>query len=581
MNAIINVSEVTPMLQGIAVSQGIGLGQVMLLQEQSLYFDPSRPIDPNTELERLKQAVGTFCRNTARQAEQLHRSAGCEGAHILESHIEMISDPGLQEELAGMIGNGICAETALQTTCDRYIETFSESHDELTRLRAADIRDMCHALLCVLLGVEDTDLCGIPKDTILVTKELSPSVMAGIDREHIVGIVTERGGQTSHAAILARALGVPAVCGVAGAMQALAGGGLVIVDGSLGEVICSPAAGVIADYSRRRDAFLARRQQMEHFRDRKTQAASGETYSLYANITMPCGAARAVEAGAEGIGLFRTEYLFMNREVPPDEQEQYTAYAQAVQGAGGRPVVVRILDIGGDKQVPCLEQYEEDNPFLGTRGIRWCLGHREVFLTQLRALLRAGEGQDLRILLPMVTTVEEVLASRSLLAEAAAQLEAQGVPHAESLPLGVMIETPAAAVMAAHLAAVADFFSIGTNDLTGYLMACDRGNPRVAGLHSALQPAVLWCLRHIIRCGAGAGIPVSICGEAAADPRLIPLLMAFGVSSFSVSAAMVVQVRGAISRWSRAETKQLAVQALGLATEGEVARLMAKAVGEE
>lgn len=569
------------MLQGIAVSQGIGLGQVMLLKEQNLHYDPNRSVDPAAERERLRQAVEVFCRKTVQKAEQLLHSAGQESALILESHVEMIGDPGLQEEIVGEIGAGRCAEEALKLTCDRYILTFSESRDELTRLRAADIRDMCHALLCVLLGVQATDLCGAPKNTVLVTRELSPSVMAGIDRDNIVGIITEGGGRTSHSAILARALGVPAVCGVAGATDALKGGCFVIVDGSRGVVISAPEDTEIADYSRRRDAFISRRNRMEFFRDKKTRSAGGEEYALYANITLPCGAAGAIAAGAEGIGLFRTEYLFMNRQAPPSEEEQYRAYAQALQGAQGKPVVIRTLDIGGDKAAPCLEHYEEENPFMGKRGIRWCLGHRELFLAQLRALLRAGAQGDLRILLPMISTMEELRATRALLEEAAGQLAARGVPYAESLPLGVMIETAAAAMMADRLAGEADFFSIGTNDLTAYMMACDRGNPRVAGLYSVLQPAVLRCLRHIIRCGREAGIPVSICGEAAADPRLIPLLMAFGISSFSVSASMVLDVRGSIFRWSGQEAEELAARALELDTEEEVAQLLERATAEE
>lgn len=561
------------MLKGIAVSQGIGLGRVLLLEERGLTLAGAGSFEPAVERQRFRSAVAAFCKSTASQMEQLRSNAGYEDSLILESHIEMASDPVLREEVDGLIGQGACAERAVEQVCDNYIQTFSRSHDELTRLRAADIRDMRSALYGLLTGAGEATLRNVPKGTVLVAKELSPSAMSGIDGENVVGIVTETGGMSSHSSILARALGVPTVCGVPGAAALLKAGCFVIVDGSRGEVLPSPEQEVVEEYSRRREDFLSHRRRITYFKNRKTLSASGEAFSLCANISLPSGAAGAVEAGAEGVGLFRTEYLFMNRTAPPGEAEQTAAYTQALEGAGGRPVTIRTLDVGGDKDVPYLGLPREENPFLGQRGLRWCLAHRELFLTQLRALLRAGAGRPLRVMFPMVSTLEELREAKALLEEAGAQLEAQGVSLGNPPPVGMMIETPAAAWMSGAFAKEADFFSIGTNDLTSYVMACDRGNTQVAQMCSPLQPGVLRCLRQVIGSAVRAGIPVTICGEAAADPRMVPLLMAFGITGFSVSPGAVLQVRKLISDWTLEDARSLARRALKLGTLQEVEAL--------
>lgn len=569
------------MLQGIPVSSGIGLGRVMLLHDHIHNYCAAVSLPPPQERLRFRQALDTFCRNTQSQAELLRISAGEDDARILEFHMEMAADPVLLEEIEGRIDSGSCAEDALRSVCGGYIETFRSAHDELIRLRAEDIKDMCSELLRVLLGEEQDDVRQAPKGTVLVASELSPSVMAGIDKENVLAIISETGGKTSHAAILARALGVPAVFGVDGAREKLAQGAFVIVDGIRGEVISAPSESVIADYWQRRESFLMERRRAEYFKERRTLSKSGEEYMLCCNISMPCGSRQAREAGGEGVGLFRTEYLFMNRELPPGEDEQYMAYLQAAEGMEGRPVVIRTLDIGGDKEAPSLGHKSEDNPFMGLRGIRWCLYHREVFLTQLRALLRAGEEQAIRIMLPMVSTLEELREAKAMMEEAAAQLSASGVPCASKLPMGIMIETPAAGAMADILAREADFFSIGTNDLTGYIMACDRGNALVSGMYSPMQPAVLKALRHIISCGRNEGIPVCVCGEAASDEHMIPVLMGFGINEFSVSPGAVLRVRRSISQWSLEEAESLADEVVGLPTLAEVEKRLEMALEEK
>lgn len=562
------------MLQGIAASDGIGLGKVLLLREHSLIFDEDRPVDPETEKLRFSRAVREFCDNTASRMRHLQLSTSLEDSRILETHIDIANDPEVTGQVLSFIESGCCAETALNRVSDQYIAAFAGSHDELTRLRAEDIRDIRNAIMHLLLGVEETSLRSAPKGSILVAGELSPSAMADLDPERIVGLVLEKGGPASHASIIARTMGLPAVCGVRDATKKLSSGDFVIVDGSRGEVISSPGEKVIAEYWNKREAQLEERRCMEYFKDRRTLSSDGLEYPLYCNISMPYSAAGAIEAGGEGIGLFRTEYLFMNRSTPPTEEEQADAYSQALQGAAGRQVVIRTLDIGGDKNIPCLGVRKEENPFLGLRGVRWCLQNEDVFLTQLRALLQAGAGRNLRIMFPMVSTLAELRACRRLLEKAREQLANEGRSCAGSLPVGVMIETPSAALVADHLSREAAFLSIGTNDLVGYIMACDRGNPAVSGLYDPFHPAVLRVLQHVIQCGSINNTPVCVCGETASDPRLIPLYMSYGVTGLSISASAVPRVRKVVSLWSKDETDALAESVSRLNTAREVQELL-------
>lgn len=562
------------MLQGIPVSDGIGLGRVMLLEERSLTYSDLAPTDPVEELERFQGAVEVFCRNTAAQAELLRHSAGHKEAMILSAHIQMVEDPYFQGEIKKRIAEGMRAEAALEQVCQLFIAMFLASGNDLTQQRAADVRDIRTAMLCVLLGLEEIEVSRAPKGTVLVAKELSPSVAAGINPKNIVGIVSEIGGPTSHSAILARALQVPAVLGLAGATALLKPGSFVIVDGTEGQVLPEPVDEVVQSYRRNRASFLRRRRRLNKFRGKPTQAASGEGYGLYCNISSPQDAEKALEADGEGVGLFRTEFLFMDRDKLPGEEEQFRAYKRAAQVLDGRPLTIRTLDVGGDKALPYLKMPKEDNPFLGLRGIRYCLQHPDILFTQLRAILRASAWGDVRLLFPMISTPEELWAGKALLEKAKAELTAQGVAFAPSIPVGIMVETPSAAVLADVLARDSDFFSIGTNDLTGYLLACDRNNPQVSGLFSALQPSVLRMLKQVIDCAHAHHIPVGMCGEAAASPLMAPLLLAFGLTDFSVAAASVLPVRNAISQWTLTEARQAAEKVMAMDTEEEIVRYL-------
>lgn len=558
------------MFNGTAASDGIGIGNVMIIEEHTLSYSPKAVTDTDEESKRYNEAVEKFCESTAAQAEKLRAQAGDKEAEILEGHIQIIKDPYLNGEIEKLIADGVCAESALEQMCDQFITVFSMADDELTQQRAADVKDIKTGMLGILLGVQEVKISDAPKGTVLVARELTPSMTAGIIKENIAGIITETGGKTSHSAILARALEIPAVLSAENAVSRLSDGQQVIVDGCEGVVIDSPDEVQIESYTRKRNAFLEERRELENYRGRKTVSASSEEYELFCNIGKPEDAIKAMESDGEGVGLFRTEFLFMDRNAVPTEDEQFEAYKKAALILKGKPLIIRTLDIGGDKDLPYLGLQKEENPFMGFRAIRYCLKNDELFKSQLRAILRASAFGDIRIMFPLVTTVDELRAGRRLVEKLKLELLAENIAFDKNIKVGIMVETSSAAVIADLLAKEADFFSIGTNDLTGYTMACDRGNSDVSYLYSALQPSVLRLIKHIIECGVKNNIPVGMCGEAAANPMMIPLLISFGLTEFSVSSPSVLKMRKTISQWTKQEADEVADKVMKLATEQEI-----------
>ena len=558
------------MLKGIGASEGIGIGRVMMVAEQSLDYVPKDVTDVDAELERFRNAVDEFCNNTTEQADAIRKSTGDKEAEILLGHITMIRDPFMNGEIENLIKAEQCAEKAVEQICQMFIDMFSATGDEVTMQRATDVKDIRDGMLAILLGIHEVKISDAPAGTVLVVKELTPSMTAGINKENIVGIVTETGSQTSHSAILARALEIPAVLSVSGAVTSLSSGEQIIVDGSEGEVITAPAEDVIAEYTAKRDSFLRDKRELENYRGQKTVSASGEEYELFCNIGTPKDATKAMAADGEGVGLFRTEFLFMDRNVLPTEDEQFEAYKQAALIMKGAPVIIRTLDIGGDKEIPYLGLEKEENPFMGFRAIRYCLKNRDMFKSQLKAILRASAFGDIRIMFPLITTVDELRDGKALVEEAKSDLRVSGIAFDENIKVGVMTETASSGVIADMLAEEADFFSIGTNDLTGYTMAADRGNGDVAYLYSPFQPSVIRMIKRIITCASEAGIPVGMCGEAAANPMMIPLLISFGLTEFSVSAPSVLKVRKNIAKWTKSEADAVAAKVLEMKTEAEV-----------
>ena len=559
------------MLKGIGASEGYGIGRVMLVVEQSLEYTPKEITDIDAELERYRSAVDTFCDNTMAQAEAIKQSAGEKEAEIMLGHIAIIRDPFMGGEIENLIKAHQCAEAAVEQICKMFIDMFSATGDDLTMQRATDVKDIRDGLLSILLGVSEVKISDAPAGTVIVVKELTPSMTAGIKKENIVGIITETGSQTSHSAILARALEIPAVLSVPNAVTQLSSGEQVIVDGTNGIVVTAPDDAQIEEYGAKREAFLRERRELENYRGKKTLDADGNEYELFCNIGTPKDATKTMNADGEGVGLFRTEFLFMDRNALPTEDEQFEAYKQASLIMKGKPVIIRTLDIGGDKEIPYLGLEKEENPFMGFRAIRYCLKNRDMFKSQIKAILRASAFGDIRIMFPLITAVEELRQGKELVEEAKADLKASGIAYDENIQVGVMTETAASGVIADLLAEEADFFSIGTNDLTGYTMAADRGNSDVSYLYSPLQPSVLRMIRRIIKCGRAKEISVGMCGEAAANPMMIPLLISFGLTEFSVSAPSVLNVRKNISKWTKAEADAVAEKVMAMTTEEEVA----------
>ncbi|HIT57240.1 MAG TPA: phosphoenolpyruvate--protein phosphotransferase [Candidatus Galloscillospira stercoripullorum] len=566
-------------LHGIGASAGIGIGKAVCVREQNLDYSAVRYGGKDVEKGRLQEAIGQFTEKTAAMAEHLRAQVGQKESEILTGQIAMLADPFLQSQMGDAIDGGACAEAAVDQVCTMYAEMFAGVDDELMRQRATDVRDIRARMLSILLGVGAVDVSALPEGSVLVAHDLTPSMTVGLKKENVAAILTEVGGRTSHSAILARAMELPAVLGVAKALEQVKDGESVIVDGTEGTVIVAPDQLTRADYLGRQEALRAEKERLEVYRGKETVDAEGRRFGLYANIGSPAEAAAAAEAGAEGIGLFRTEFLFMDRTSLPSEVEQYEAYLAVSRAMAGKEVIIRTLDVGGDKAIDYLGMEKEENPFLGHRAIRYCLDRPDLYKVQLRALLRAGaEGRNIKIMLPLVTSLEEVRTARGLLEKCKAELESEGLPYDKDMALGVMVETPAAALIADLLAQECDFFSIGTNDLTQYTMAVDRGNAKVEKLYTTFHPAVLRSIRSVIAAGRAAGIPVGMCGEAAADPRLIPLLLSWGLSEFSVSASAVLATRAQIHRWRAEEARQVAQEAMGLSTAAGVEGYLSSAV---
>ena len=542
--------------------------------EPDLTFTPHAVEDAAAEKARFEAALEVFCKKTEAQAEHMKTSVGEAEAEIMSGHVTLAQDPELTGAIEASIDGGTCAEQALVETSTMFENMFLSMDDEVFRLRAADIADIRTGILAELLGREVVDLSVLPAGTIIVVHDLTPSMTATIDKANVAGIVTETGGRTSHSAIIARALEIPAVLSVSNACGALHNGMTAIVDGSKGVVIGEPDEETLADYTERAEQFAAEKRALEAFRGKPSVTADGITKVLACNIGSPDDVNGALDHDAEAIGLFRSEFLFMDAKELPSEEEQFEAYRKVAVAMKGAPVIIRTLDVGGDKEIPYMNLQKEENPFMGYRAIRYCLDNPDEYKVQLRALLRASAFGDIKIMVPLVTCVEEIRAVKKLVEECKAELREEGRIFNDNIQVGIMMETAAAANIPDLLAKESAFFSIGTNDLTGYTMASDRGNDRVAYLYSWYYPAVLRAIKNIIEAGVRAGIMVGMCGEAAADPLLTPLLIAWGMEEFSTSAPSILRTRKAISQWTKAEADELAAKVLELSTAEEVKALL-------
>ncbi|MEE1002454.1 MAG: phosphoenolpyruvate--protein phosphotransferase [Acutalibacteraceae bacterium] len=556
------------MLKGIGASSGIGIGKALKFIEKSVDFEPHTVADTNAEKTRFENAVSVFKTNTEALAEKMDKT-GADG-EILRGHIAMISDPYMISQINEQIENGNCAESALSAVCDMFITVFSSADDELTKQRAADVEDIKKRILKILLGIEDINLKTLPENTILIVDELTPSMTAEMDKENIKGIITEKGGKTSHSAIISRSLKIPSVLSVKDALTLIEDGKDIIIDGENGEVYTDFDEHLKQKFIEIQQTYIQKAKTEELFRGKPTVTADGEEKELFANIGSHKDLEAVISGDAEGIGLFRTEFLFMDRTSAPSEEEQFDAYKAVAVGMKGKEVIIRTLDVGGDKEIPYLGLKREENPFLGFRAVRYCLKNSESYRLQLRAILRASAFGNLSIMIPLVTCVDELLQVKEMVSEIMHELDERNIAYKKDIKIGVMIETPAACMIADLLAQHADFFSIGTNDLTGYIMAADRGNSDVEYLYSVFNPAVLRAIKHIISCAKEKGIKCGMCGEAAADEKLIPLLVSFGLNEFSVNPTSVLSVRRKISQMEKQTCDKIAKEVFMKQTANEI-----------
>ncbi len=564
------------MYRGTSTSAGIGIGKAAVIKEEELVIRQDKVADAEAEVQRFRDALGKTVEQTEVLAADLAAKVGEKEAEIMQGHLMLLMDPMLTGEIENTIkGEAVCGEYAIETVCNNYAAVFASMNDELMQQRATDMKDIKTRMQQVLQGIHPVDIASLPAGSVIVAKDLTPSMTAGINPANVSGIVTELGGKTSHSAILARALEIPAVVAVSGVLDSIEDGADIVLDGDAGIVIVNPSGIEKSEYEGKRQKFLKEKKELESYIGRPTITKDGIHVELVANIGKPEDVEKVLQYDGEGVGLFRTEFLFMDRTSMPTEEEQFEAYKKAASALKGKPLIIRTLDIGGDKEIPYMGLVKDENPFLGYRAIRLCLDRKDdIYRPQLRALLRASAFGNIKIMIPMVTCIDEIREAKALIEEIKKELDGENTAYNKEIQVGIMVETAAASLMADVFAKEVDFFSIGTNDLTQYTMSVDRGNDKIAYLYSTFNPAVLRSIRYIIRCGREAGIMVGMCGEAASDPMMIPLLLAFGLNEFSMSASAILRARKMITGFSMEELKAVADEAMSFATAKEVEEYM-------
>lgn len=563
-------------LQGIAASGGFGFGKAHILVDPDLSIEKKSITDGEAEKARLHKALETTKSELTKIRELVAKKQGEENAAIFDAHLLVIADPELIGSIEGKIdGDQINAEVALQETTDMFVSMFESMDNEYMRERAADIKDVSTRILSHLLGVTLPNPGLIDEESILIAIDLTPSDTAQMNKEVVKGFVTDIGGRTSHSAIMARSMEIPAIVGTSKATTSIVDGDFLIVDGMTGDVIVNPDADTIAKYEQLAADFAEKKAEWATLKDEPTISSDDVQVELAANIGSPNDVEAVLENGAEAIGLYRTEFLYMESSTFPTEDEQFTAYKTVLEKMDGKAVVVRTLDIGGDKTLDYWKLPEEMNPFLGLRAVRLALQEEDIFRTQLRALLRASVYGNLKIMFPMIATLDEFRRAKALLEDERANLTSEGVDVSDAIEVGIMVEIPSTAVMAEQFAKEVDFFSIGTNDLIQYTLAADRMNEAVSYLYQPYNPAILRLVKSVIEAAHKEGKWAGMCGEMAGDETAIPLLLGLGLDEFSMSATSVLQARSQIRGLSTVEMKELATKAIDASTTEEVEELVA------
>ncbi|ANZ33701.1 phosphoenolpyruvate--protein phosphotransferase [Staphylococcus carnosus] len=562
-------------IKGIAASDGVAIAKAYLLVEPDLSFDNESVTDTDAEVAKFNDALNKSKVELTKIRNNAEKQLGADKAAIFDAHLLVLEDPELIQPIEDKIKNeSVNAAQALTDVSNQFITIFESMDNEYMAERAADIRDVSKRVLAHILGVELPNPSIIDESVVIIGNDLTPSDTAQLNKEYVQGFVTNIGGRTSHSAIMSRSLEIPAVVGTKSITEEVEAGDTIVVDGMTGDVLINPSDEVIAEYQEKRENFFKDKQELQKLRDAESVTADGHHVELAANIGTPNDLPGVIENGAEGIGLYRTEFLYMGRDQMPTEEEQFEAYKAVLEAMKGKRVVVRTLDIGGDKELPYLDLPEEMNPFLGYRAIRLCLDQPEIFRPQLRALLRASVFGKLNIMFPMVATIQEFRDAKALLEEERANLKNEGYEVAGDIELGIMVEIPSTAALADIFAKEVDFFSIGTNDLIQYTMAADRMSERVSYLYQPYNPAILRLVKQVIEASHAEGKWTGMCGEMAGDQTAIPLLLGLGLDEFSMSATSILKARRLIRSLNESEMKELSERAVQCATSEEVVDLV-------
>ena len=559
--------------KGIGASEGISIGKAMLFIEEEMNIPQEKisEVQVGTEIEKLLDAQKKSKLQLISIRDKVKEKMGEDKAAIFDGHIMLLEDDDLIGEVKDKIkAEKMAAARALDEGVNEYCEMISQLDDAYLREREADLKDVGKRWLKNILGIRMKDLSNLDPETVVIAYDLTPSDTAQLDLKNAVGFITEIGGKTSHSAIMARSLGLPAVVGVKDALKEIADGAPIVMNGELGEIIIEPDASVLKDYTEKREAYLKEREELKKLIHEEAVTEDGHKVELWGNIGSPEDIDAVLEAGATGVGLYRTEFLFMNSDHLPTEDEQYKAYRVVAEKLQGKPVTIRTMDIGGDKELPYMDLPKELNPFLGWRAIRISLVKQDIFKTQLRAILRASAYGQVKIMYPMVTSINEVRKANEILDECKKELDEIGKKYDKDIKVGIMVETPSVAIISYKFAKEVDFFSIGTNDLTQYFLAVDRGNELVASLYDSFNPAVLEAIQKVIDAGHDRNISVSMCGEFAGDRRATELLLGMGLDAFSMSASSVLQVKKKIRSSNYEKAQKYRDEILALNTPEEV-----------
>ncbi|MDR2460723.1 MAG: phosphoenolpyruvate--protein phosphotransferase [Deltaproteobacteria bacterium] len=567
------------MLKGVPVSPGTGIGRAFIYRDVSLDYSYRIFSGKEKELERLHEAIKAFKTEWQKRAANLETKMGRKESAIVLGQLILLDDPFLNQEMKKAIDLGQVAEAAVSAATGHVAQMYLSMSDEMMQARAQDMYCIREELIKLLLYGKTISLSELPPGTVFVTEELTHFICANFPVGNIEAILTVTGGKTSHSAILARALGIPAIMGIEDLLLNVTDDALVLVDGTSGEFYVNPDEDILEEGRQKKNEWRENQEALLVYMTRPSMDKDGKSYLVQCNISSLGEAYLAKKYGSDGVGLFRTEMLFMDRQIPPSEEEQLNTYLKVADIMGEKGLVIRTMDIGGDKKVPYLNRQQEPNPFLGFRGIRQSLADPALFGMQIRAVLRAGvQGKNIKIMLPLVTGVDELLEAKSFIEKEKESLEEKGIPFNPHLPVGIMVETPAAVQLASVLAKEADFFSIGTNDLTQYILAADRLNPRMDYLYSHFHPAVLKSIEMVILAAKSQGIPVGICGEAAASPGFIPIYISFGLDEWSVNPAEVPFVRRELSLWDIKDANEVTKKALEFSTTSELSSFLQKEV---